>query len=83
LHGGDRPDCAQHGGPLVSLRDDRRHRLGRRLHGRELARHGLKLPDLQKPETGNEHGHQDQHENHSLSHLFLSQLTNSSIDVPG
>ena len=32
--------------PLFALRDDRRHRLGRRLHRGELRRHGLELPEL-------------------------------------
>ena len=72
LHGRDRADRVERRRPLLALRDDRRHRLRRRLHRGELLRHGLELPELHEAERRDEGDHHDHHQNHSLRHCLSS-----------
>ena len=51
LHRGHRADGAQRRRPLLLLRDDRRHRFGRRLERRALRHRGLDLLELHEAEA--------------------------------
>ncbi len=68
LHGGDRADGRQGGRPLLGLRDDGRHGLGRH-DERRLHRHAfLDLVVLDRSDARDEHGRHGEHQDHSLLH---------------
>ena len=56
LHRGHRPDRAQRRRPLLLLRDDRRHRLRRRLKSGALGDGRLNLPELHEAEAREDRG---------------------------
>ena len=82
LNGLDRADRVEAGGPVLALRHDGRDCFRGRLHRGELRRHRLELFDFDERQRPDERGHQHQHEDHSLRHLFPSPHANSQPPAP-